>query len=168
MSPLPIAWLFCLCATAALAADAPPRRCTDEAHRQFDFWIGHWDVSAPSGKPLGENRITAAPDGCSLYEAWQGRGGVIGHSLNRYDPAAGRWRQRWIDNRGGQLDLSGGRQGAAMVLEGLDGEGGAPKRQRITWTPQPDGSVRQLWETSDDDGRSWQTAFDGRYVRRKR
>lgn len=166
MSPVPVACLFALSATLCLAADAPPARCTEAAHRQFDFWIGHWDVTGPQGRALGENRITAAPDGCSLYESWQGRGGVVGNSLNRYDPAAGRWRQRWIDNQGGQLELSGGREGAAMVLEGTDAD--APRRrQRISWTPQPDGSVRQLWETSDDDGRSWQTAFDGRYLRRK-
>ena len=42
-----------------------------------------------------------------------------------------------------------------------------PAHTRMTFTPHPDGSVRQLWESSDDDGRSWQTAFDGRYVRRK-
>ena len=167
MRLLPIAGLLLGAAALAPAADAPAPRCTDESHRQFDFWIGHWDVRGPQGQPLGENRITAAPDGCSLYEAWQGRGGVVGHSLNRYDAATGRWRQRWIDNQGGELDLSGGRQGAAMVLEGVDGEGAARKRQRITWSPQPDGSLRQLWETSDDDGRRWQTAFDGRYVRRR-
>jgi hypothetical protein len=54
-----------------------------------------------------------------------------------------------------------------MVLEGTaPGETGAvPERQRITWTPGPDG-VRQHWESSADDGATWATAFDGRYRRR--
>ena len=47
-----------------------------------------------------------------------------------------------------------------MVLEGID----ADARQRITWTVDGDG-VRQLWETSKDDGSTWSTAFDGRYRR---
>ena len=31
----------------------------------------------------------------------------------------------------------------------------------------PDGTVRQLWETSSDKGTSWATAFDGLYRKRK-
>jgi hypothetical protein len=36
--------------------------------------------------------------------------------------------------------------------------------QRITWSRETDGSVRQLWESSSDGGRTWAVAFDGRYV----
>lgn len=42
---------------------------------------------------------------------------------------------------------------------------GATLRQRIRWTPLADDAVRQLWQSSDDDGATWKTAFDGRYVR---
>jgi hypothetical protein len=38
-------------------------------------------------------------------------------------------------------------------------------RQRITWTPEGDG-LRQVWETSSDDGKTWEVAFDGQYRRR--
>jgi hypothetical protein len=38
---------------------------------------------------------------------------------------------------------------------------------RITWTPSPEGSVQQLWETSSDGGKTWQVTFDGRYRRTK-
>ncbi len=38
-------------------------------------------------------------------------------------------------------------------------------RDRITWTLQDDGSVEQRWETSGDDGGSWQTGFRGIYRR---
>ena len=34
-----------------------------------------------------------------------------------------------------------------------------------TWTPNPDGTVRQHWEISSDAGKSWTTAFDGLYRR---
>jgi hypothetical protein len=66
------------------------------------------------------------------------------------------------------LTLEGGLHDGAMVMEGLapgDGEGSAPERQRITWTSRG-GEVRQHWEVSADDGTTWRTAFDGRYVRR--
>jgi hypothetical protein len=41
-------------------------------------------------------------------------------------------------------------------------------RHRITWTPLPEGRVRQFWENSRDEGKTWSVAFDGTYVRRKR
>jgi hypothetical protein len=40
--------------------------------------------------------------------------------------------------------------------------------QRITWTPLPDGGLRQLWETSADAGSTWKTVFDGYYSRKAR
>jgi hypothetical protein len=36
--------------------------------------------------------------------------------------------------------------------------------QRITWSREADGSVRQLWESSSDGGRTWTAAFDGIYT----
>ena len=53
-----------------------------------------------------------------------------------------------------------------MVLEGktLD-TAGKETRHRITWTPNADGSVRQLWESTDAKG-AWTVAFDGLYKRK--
>ena len=39
--------------------------------------------------------------------------------------------------------------------------------QRIGWTPLHDGRVRQHWETSNDTGKTWTTAFDGYYTKVK-
>jgi hypothetical protein len=132
--------------------------------RDFDFWIGEWDVFGPQGRPAGTNSIRRLLDGQALAEHWHGRGGVEGHSINAYDASTDRWHQTWVDSTGGLLLLDGGLVDGAMVLEGtVVGAGGAPpQRQRITWTSLPDG-VRQHWETSDDDGIRWQTAFDGHY-----
>jgi hypothetical protein len=55
-----------------------------------------------------------------------------------------------------------------MVLAGDAFDADAPghtARQRVTWTPQPDGRVRQLWESSSDGGRTWTVVFDGLYAR---
>lgn len=38
---------------------------------------------------------------------------------------------------------------------------GRPRTERITWTPNADGTVRQHWEQSTDGGKTWTTAFDG-------
>jgi hypothetical protein len=61
------------------------KSCQAVEHRQFDFWVGRWDVFVPSGKKAGENRIELIADGCALLEQWTGTGGVTGKSLNIYD-----------------------------------------------------------------------------------
>ena len=144
--------------------------CTAAEHRQFDFWIGRWDVFLPDGSRAGENRIEAVAQGCALLESWQGRSGFSGSSLNSYDPGTRRWHQHWVDSQAGRLVLAGGWDGRSMVLSG---ESADPKRSgvqlldRIAWTPRQDGTVRQLWERSEDGGRNWAVVFDGRYVRMK-
>jgi len=81
-----------------------------------------------------------------------------------YDAPRKVWHQTWVDNQGGLLALEGGLRGASMVLEGKQpGPQGGEQTSRITWTPNADGTVRQLWEISTDGGKSWTTAFDGLY-----
>jgi hypothetical protein len=132
----------------------------DARSHAFDFWLGEWEVFDPEGRHVGRNSVTAPYDTGSLAEHWHGDSGTEGHSLSSWDPERGCWHQTWIDSGGGILLLDGGPQDGAMVLTGVT----ADAQQRITWTPDGDG-VRQLWETSKDDGETWSVAFDGRYRR---
>ncbi|HVO88757.1 MAG TPA: hypothetical protein VMV45_09455 [Casimicrobiaceae bacterium] len=145
------------------AADSPS--CTSPEYRQFDFWLGDWQVAGPTGKPVGRNRITAIHNGCALQEQWTGNGGSTGTSLNTYDASRKRWHQTWVDNGGNLLLLEGSFADGRMTLSGATqrAEATGTDLQRITWTPQPDGRVRQLWEASEDDGKSWKVVFDGWY-----
>lgn len=152
-------------------AQTPPvaaKSCQAVEHRQFDFWVGRWDVFVPSGKKAGENRIELIADGCALLEQWTGTGGVTGKSLNIYDASDRRWHQTWVDSSGTLLMLTGGFVDRSMVMSMSGPSVTDPKatvQQRITWTPAADGTVRQLWESSSDEGRTWTVLFDGRYVR---
>ena len=150
------------------AATPAPRPCSAAEYRQFDFWLGEWDV-VEKGKPAGTNRITSILGGCALREEWKGISGLTGTSLNMWDSGKRRWYQTWVDDKGNVLLLSGGRQGAKMVLEGdsPDGKGGTV-RNRISWSPLAAGHVRQVWETSVDGGKTWETAFDGDYGLKKK
>ena len=150
------------------AAPKPGQACESKPRRQFDFWLGDWDVRDPTGKIVGRNRITRVHGGCALEEQWSGNGGVTGSSLNAWDAERDRWHQTWVDNTGGLLQLDGGWKDDRMVLSGQDAPapGTPPTLQRISWQPLPDGRVRQLWEVSKDAGRTWTTAFDGTYSRR--
>ncbi len=150
---------------------APPKPCSTIEYRQFDFWLGEWDVFAPNGKPAGQSRIEQISADCALLENWSSGGGAFtGKSLNIYDSNDKRWHQSWVDSSGSRLELTGGFVDKKMVLEGtaLNQPGvGGKTTHRITWTVNADASVRQLWESSTDGGKTWSIAFDGKYVKSK-
>jgi hypothetical protein len=157
----------------ALAAqeDAPAAPvtgpCDAAEYRQFDFWIGDWNVTAGE-QVAGTNSIHKVHGGCALQENWQGAGagGISGSSFNIYDQATGRWHQTWVDASGTLLQLDGGLVDGSMVLSGKrPAQNGGTALHRISWTPNADGSVRQLWEASQDEGGSWSVLFDGLYVK---
>jgi hypothetical protein len=146
---------------------ARPPACTAPEHRQFDFWVGEWQVTLPNGQVAGTNRIESIDGGCTLLENWTGARGMTGHSLNFYEPAKKQWRQLWRDGAGNTLELSGALVDSAMVMGGEVADStGAITRHRITWSKLVDGRVRQHWQTSADDGKTWNDAFVGFYARR--
>ena len=157
--------LLVLCALVPPANAQQTAPCSDPAYRQFDFWVGKWEVFRPDGKVAGTNRIEKEYGGCVLHERYATPGRYTGESLNSYDPARKMWHQTWVDNSGMLLLLEGQFNGKSMVLEGKTLDQMAKEtKHRITWTPHADGSVRQLWESTDAKG-AWTVAFDGLYKR---
>lgn len=152
--------------TSLSAQNATPQRCSAPEYRQFDFWIGEWEVVDTAGSTAGHNRITRDFGGCVLREEWTSAGGGTGSSFNIYDAATGRWHQTWVDASGTLLLLDGGlRSDGVMVMEGdRPAPNGGTVRNRITWTREGADSVRQLWEVSED-GTTWRVVFNGLYRR---
>lgn len=141
-----------------------PASCSAPEYRQFDFWVGEWDVwtekiKAKGGQPA-RSSITLVEDGCVVQEIYTTSIGYSGRSLNYYDRSDGRWHQSWIDNGGSPILQVGGLQGESMVLDSPGPDGAS---DRITWTPMKDGRVRQHWSRSTDGGKTWGTVFDGMY-----
>jgi hypothetical protein len=135
------------------------------ASRQFDFWVGRWEVRSPDGTPVGHSRVTKEDGGCAVAESWQGAGGSSGRSLSYFLPSKGEWRQVWVGSGGTLIDISGGPVDGGMHLEGTI-EYVAREEVvafRGTWTPTGDGRVRQLLEEFDLASQSWRTWFEGVY-----
>jgi hypothetical protein len=162
---------FLLIAILLPAFAQTPCPCCTEAHRQFDFWAGEWEVVKTSdGSPAGSNRIVILQDSCTLQENWQSAGGnYTGTSYNFYNSTKQKWQQVWIDNQGGLLELEGVFSDSQMVMLSpvQISKKGKAYVNRITWTRRPDGTVRQQWEVSagNPDG-SWNSVFDGIYKRK--
>ena len=142
-----------------------PPDCTAAEFRQFDFWIGDWNVTDPKGEKQGENRIERVEAGCALQENWAG-GAMTGRSLNAWDRSKKRWMQTWVSSTGGVLELSGGLDAGKMVMTGERTEKGTLVKHRITWEKLNDGRVRQVWSSSSDGGTKWQTLFEGLYAKK--
>lgn len=154
----------------AEAEPAPGSRfpCEEQdKFREFDFWIGEWDVHTADGRLAGRNVIESAHRGCVLIERWTGAGGSTGTSMNYFDAAADEWVQLWTDAGGSQITIRGGLTPAGMRLEGQIHyvSNGTTAPFRGLWTAQPDGRVRQFFEQSSDDGETWEPWFEGYYSR---
>jgi len=139
--------------------------CCSEKHAEFDFWVGTWNVTTADGSPAGRNVIDKIQDKCILREDWtSANAGYTGTSNNFYNGQSKQWEQIWVDNQGQSLHLKGNRVGNQMILSSdeLMNQKGETYRNRITWTHNEDGSVRQLWEILQGD-KVTSVAFDGLY-----
>ena len=160
--------VFTIAAPVSAQNAPPPNPCkTDSTYRQFDFWIGEWEVFNPQEQKAGDNVIEKSENGCLLVENWTSASGGTGKSMNYYDPEAKLWKQVWVDGTGNVGYFNGGLVGNAMVLDGKwVNPNGTSYKLRGTWTPLEDGRVRQHFEQSQDHGKTWSTWFDGYYVRK--
>lgn len=157
-----------LTSVPAGAQEAPrPPACAAAEHRQFDFWVGEWDVyPTAGGEQVARSRIEKLYQGCAIRENWMPIRGGGGGSLNSWRPQEGKWVQAWTDSANAWVIFQGGVRDGAMVLTGLwEGARGPGSRPlvRMTYTPLEGGAVRQFGESSTDEGTTWQPFFDLTY-----
>ena len=140
--------------------------CCTADHKAFDFWVGEWKVTNPDGSFAGNNTIKKIQDQCVLQENWIGAGGTTGTSMNFYNRITGQWEQLWIDNSGTPLQLKGNRIANKMILSSDEFTRADGKKyiNRITWSLNEDGTVRQLWEVLQNK-KIVNVAFDGLYTK---
>ncbi len=132
--------------------------CADAEHHRFDFWIGRWDVYNVKGAMVAHSLIEPVY-GCGIRENWMPLNNQPGGSLSIYLPDQQHWEQFWIDSSGSRAMFIGGWNGSAMVISG---KWGGPLI-RMTYSKNPDGSVRQFGERSTDEGKTWNPSFDFTY-----
>jgi hypothetical protein len=141
--------------------------------RDFDFWMGSWDVHnrrlrrrLAGSNEWEEFEATAVArpilDGLGNEDEFRTDhgGGFVGMSFRFFDLAKEQWLIYWADNRGsGELDppVIGRFSGDEGVFVGADIFEGRPILVRYIWsrvtTPTP------RWEQafSEDGGTTWET-----------
>jgi hypothetical protein len=141
--------LFLLAHTAQSWGDHPPTEkpqrlvpCADPSYRQFDFWIGDWDVFEIERPTVivARARVELILNGCVLHEVYEGLDGHKGESFSIYDATRKTWHQSWVNDSGYLLTIEGHLKGKSMILEGVDHlpseklrqESGAPMSKALT------------------------------------
>ncbi len=158
-------------AASPITVQAAAPDCSAPSYRAFDMWVGSWTVTG-TGKDQkqADSIVESLHGGCVIRERWIPVSGAGGSSLSALSRDDQRWHQRWINSTGTIVDFDGGPVGGKMVLTGWwPGIGGPGKDAlvRMTYSPNPDGTVRQFGEASQDHGVSWKPAFDLTYHPKK-
>ena len=143
--------------------------CTSVESRQFDFWIGDWDVfERGDASQRAHVRVDPILDGCVLWERYEDATGLRGESFSMYDAVRKHWHQTWLTNRGQLLTMEGQLERGEMVLVGdRHNSDGQEARVRGTWKADSDG-VLESADISSDGGKSWKSWFDLRFRSRPR
>jgi hypothetical protein len=151
---------------------APPNPCAAAQQKQLDFWVGEWDLTWP-GQNAGEvghgvNSIRRIMDGCVVQENFSGLVQHLrGTSVSIFDISSGKWKQTWVDNEGGYLDFVGEFKDGQMILQReATGPKGAKFLQRMVWKNITVNELDWSWESSRDDGKTWQVQWPIHYKRK--
>jgi len=152
-------------------SDGNEKPCSAPEFSQFDFWIGNWQASwiDSEGKvQTGTNIITKELGGCVIEENFAtGDNTFIGRSLSMYNPVKKIWQQTWVDNSGGYLDFTGGMDGDKMILwRKAVTKSGKEVLQRMVFSDITSDSFTWNWESSSDEGVSWNLMWQISYKKK--
>jgi hypothetical protein len=135
--------------------------------REFDFWIGEWDVTSDA-KKIAESSIRKTIGSCVIFENYSDPSGFNGKSFNFYDSTLKKWRQTWVDNQGNVSEFSGEYKDGAMRFEGESHRrDGQRILRKMVVSKLGANRVRQYSENSVDGGKTWKTSYDFIYLRKK-
>ena len=129
-----LAWVAALVAVALVPGSVRAAPCDAAEYRQFDFWLGEWDVRNQLNKQAegtgAVNRISTHNRGCVILEEFTTKSGYSGTSINFYNRLTEKWHQVWMDSGGAALFQSGGIVDGNMVLTEKRADGSL---SRIIW-----------------------------------
>lgn len=154
---------------------ADTRPCSSAEARQFDFWIGVWDLTWPAEQTGGEagslgrgrNHVDRLFGDCVIEENFTTDDASFrGHSVSVFDERAGLWRQTWVDSSGGYLVFTGQFEDGVKELRTEPAEGdGETRVQRMRFTDITANSIEWAWQGSRDGGETWNDLWNITYTR---
>lgn len=149
--------------------------CSRPEFRQFDFWIGEWDVMGKNGNKAGDSKISLILDSCIILEEWTSAGvqqglRYAGKSFNTWNAARKEWQQTWVDNAGNTTAFTHGKFEDKKIIFNTDPFPVSKDTiaiRRLTFYDLGKDKVRQHGEITKDKGATWVTEYDLEYRRKK-
>jgi tetratricopeptide (TPR) repeat protein len=138
--------------------------------RQFDFWVGDWNVvTTREFTPVGRSHIEQTIGACVIWENWTSLGdsGYAGKSYNIYNVDLKRWEQFWVDNGGDTIHFHGSLTDGVMdfYTDAIPQADGKVLTRRLRFYNLGADRVRQFSEGSTDGGKTWTVEYDFTYQR---
>ncbi|MBT5072138.1 MAG: hypothetical protein HOJ34_11845 [Kordiimonadaceae bacterium] len=142
----------------------PVTPCNSEDHDDIDFWVGKWDATWQGGS--GTNEITKEYNGCVIRENFKGSN-LLGMSVSSYSKADKTWRQIWLDEQNGFLDLKGFYDGDNYIFHTTPNPDTPNSQLQMVFTDIQKDSFTWTWMATNDGGKNWQNNWQISYTRAK-
>jgi tetratricopeptide (TPR) repeat protein len=140
-------------------------------NRQFDFWIGEWNVVTTAGNmTAGKSHIEKILNDCVIFENWSSATPPYqGKSFNTYNTSLKRWEQFWADNSQGMIYFYGSLKDGIMDFwtDAIPQSDGKLLKGHLQFIPLGPDKVRQFSQGSNDEGKTWFVEYDFTYNRVK-
>lgn len=169
-----------LCSAQATPPSTPTFPCRSPEARQFDFWLGDWDLTGrirtqPDADEWqgtrSTNTIRSTMDGCVVLESFENleAGQWTGMSVSVWNPRTREWQQTWVDSQGSYIPLRGEFRDGKMTLTTPPRSlpGGGTGMNRMVFHDITTDSLIWDWELSRDGGQTWEAMWSITYRRRK-
>ncbi len=135
-------------------------------YRQFDFWVGKWQVyDTKSNQWAGNSEITRSLGECVIMENWQPAQGMAGKSINTYNMAEKKWRQTYVDAGGVFSEYYDGEYRDGVMCFKLKMQQGDSTLSTMSFYKKTPDEIQQVGRVSKDHGITWKTIFDLTYRR---
>jgi tetratricopeptide (TPR) repeat protein len=149
----------------------------DSAAREFDFWIGEWDVyNHATNLLVGKSSIQKISGGCAILENYSSTlAPYSGKSINYYDGARGKWEQDWVGSSGVKMPsldiqryIAGEYRDSAMRFTYQTTKNSQVAIGNFIFYDMGPDKVRQYQDISTDSGKTYQPVYDLIYIRKKK
>jgi hypothetical protein len=169
-----------ICAISLLVCPVCVRAACDTPQgRQFDFWLGEWNIQQKILRADGgwlelpaHTSVTSSMGDCALIEHWKGEVEFFWEgmkhaeplealSVRAYDPQSGQWRLHWMSSRAPRFGnafegtFKDGRGEFFSTRQGPKGE----QKSRITFSDITEITVHWDLAISNDEGKTWTTIW---------
>jgi hypothetical protein len=174
LSILPIlsAVALSMLATASQAQQPGAETCKKDAKfREQDFTVGTWDVYSGENK-TAEVTMALILNDCVIQETWKvtnGRPTGNGTGLFNYSPLLKDWGYYWATDNGATTSFRGTliKPGEMRYVTERPLPDGKVRLRHWTLFAMPDGTIRELSQGTEDQGKTWTTEYDLKWVRHK-